>query len=604
MIAMAKPPTAKVLIIDDQPENIRVLMSALQGDYAVIAATNGPKAMELAMKSPQPDLILLDVMMPDVSGYQLCEQFKGSTLTRHIPVIFVTALSEADDEAKGFQHGGADYIVKPANPAVVRARVKSHLTIQKLTQQLQSINDLLEQNVAQRTIELNQALDEVRARTQDLHRALYTHALTGLPSRASLMETLQSLCNKPVTEQAPFVLLLMDLARFSLINNSLGHAIGDKVLLEVGKRLQTLLTDQDVLYQVGGDEFCVLSFAPQTENEIVDYVNAISDCLAQVIHVDGYEIFVHACVGIVQGGLHYTTATEILRDADTALQKVKAESVDGHYIFRSDFHEAALRRLDLESALNQALEKEEFVLFYQPIINLDTRRVDGFEALIRWQREGHGLVPPYLFIPCLEETGLIIPVGRWVMQTAIKQLAIWQQQFGRLTMSVNLAAPQFIHPNLLQDIDASLASAPLLNGTLKLEVTESGLLETKERTLAKFNQIRERDISISIDDFGTGYSSLSYLKQLPVDILKIDRCFVKDINDAGDNSEIARAIVSMGSALNMKIIAEGCETESQVRFLHQLGCQFCQGYFFGKPMSSAEATRWLQSAHTAVPQKY
>ena len=601
---MAKSPTAKVLIVDDQPENIRVLMSALQDDYAVIAATNATKATELAMTSPQPDLILLDVMMPDISGYQLCEQFKSSTLTQHIPVIFVTALSEAHDEAKGFQHGGADYIVKPANPAVVRARVKSHLTIRQLTQQLQSINDLLEQKVERRTVELNQALDEVRSRTQDLHLALYTHALTGLPSRVSLMETLQSLCDNPATEQAPFVLLLMNLARFSLINNSLGHAIGDKILVEVGKRLQNLLVNQDVLYQVGGDEFCVLSFAPQTEDEIVDYVNTIKDSLAQVVHVDGYEIFVHACVGVVQGGKHYTTATEVLRDADTALQKVKAEAIDGYYIFRSDFHEAALRRLDLESALNQALKKEEFVLFYQPIINLDTRQVDGFEALIRWQRSGHGLVPPYLFIPCLEETGLIIPVGRWVMQTAIKQLAIWQEHFGRLTMSVNLAAPQFIHPNLLQDIDASLASVSLLNGTLKLEVTESGLLETQERTLAKFNQIRDRDISISIDDFGTGYSSLSYLKQLPVDILKIDRCFIKDITETGDNSEIARAIVSMGAALNMSIIAEGCETESQVNFLHQLGCQFCQGYFFGKPMPAEEATRWLQSAHTEVTSNY
>ncbi|RZM77902.1 two-component system response regulator [Leptolyngbya iicbica] len=600
---MAKSPTAKILIVDDQPENIRVLMSALQDDYAVIAATNGTKAAELAMKSPQPDLILLDVMMPDVSGYQLCEQLKSAAATHHIPIIFVTALSEAHDEAKGFEYGGADFIVKPANPAVVRARVKSHLTIRQLTQQLQAINDLLEQKVAQRTIELNQALNEVKSRTQALHRALYTHALTGLPSRASLIATLQALCDKPAAEKRPFVLMLMNLVRFSLINNSLGHEIGDQVLKEIGQRLNQLVATQDVLYQVGGDEFCILSFAPQTEDEILKYANTISETLGQVVHVDGYEIVVHACVGIVQGDDHYATSTEILRDADTALQKAKAEVIDGHYIFRADFHEAAMRRLDLESALNQALEKEEFVLFYQPIINLETRQVDGFEALIRWQRAGHGLVPPNVFIPCLEETGLIIPVGRWVMQTAIQQLALWQQQFGRLTMSVNLAAPQFSHPNLLQDIDAAVASVSLLEGTLKLEVTESGLLETQERILAKFNQIRDRGISISIDDFGTGYSSLSYLQQLPVDILKIDRCFVKDITETGDNSEIARAVISMGAALNMSIIAEGCETETQVNFLHQLGCQFCQGYFFSKPMSAPDATQWLQDTYPELALK-
>jgi diguanylate cyclase (GGDEF)-like protein len=590
---MIKPNAAKILIVDDQPENIRVLMAALQENYAVIAATNAEKAAELATKSPQPDLILLDVMMPDMSGYRLCEQFKSEPTTQHIPVIFVTALSEAHDEAQGFQSGGADYIVKPAHPSVIRARVKSHLTIRQLTQQLQTINDLLEQKVAQRTIELNKALEEVRSRTQALHRALYTHALTGLPSRVSLMETLQSLCDRPAAKQIPFTLLLLNLVRFSLVNNSLGHAIGDQVLVEVGKRFQTLLGSKDVLYQVGGDEFCFLCFQRQDKDEILNYVQAISQTLARSIHVSGYEIFVHACIGIVEGGSQYTTATEILRDGDTALQKAKAEAIDGYYIFRQDFHEAALSRLDLESALNQALERQEFVLYYQPIVNLETRQTDGFEALIRWQRHGHGLVPPNVFIPCLEETGLIIPVGRWVMQEAIRQLSIWQKQFGYLTMSVNLAAPQFLHQNLLQDIDDALQATSLLEGTLKLEVTESGLLETQERTLEKFNQIRQRHIRISIDDFGTGYSSLSYLKQLPVDILKIDRCFVKDINEQGDNSEIARAIVSMGAALGMNIIAEGCETAGQVDFLQGLGCQYAQGYFFGRPMPADEAAHWL-----------
>lgn len=593
---MSKPAISKVLIVDDQPENIQVLMAALMDDYTVVAAKNGEKAIELATKSPQPDLILLDVLMPDISGYELCQRLKAKPETRQIPIIFVTALSEADDEAKGFQFGGADYIVKPAHPTVVKARVKSHLTITQLTKQLQAVNDLLEQKVHKRTIELNKALEELKLRTQALHRALYTHALTGLPSRTSLMETLQALCDKHPDKKTPFILVMLNLVRFSLVNNSLGHAIGDKVLIQVAERLKRVLYTNDILYQVGGDEFCFLSFYPQSESEIVDYVENIRNSLTKGIQVDGYEIFVHARIGVVKAEHHYKTAIEILRDGDIALQKVKAEAIDGYHIFEADFHDAAVRRLDLESALNRALENDEFVLFYQPIIDLETRAVDGFEALIRWRRPGHGLVPPNVFVPCLEETGLIVPVGRWVLREAIQQLAVWQQQFGDLSMSVNLAAPQFIHPNFLHDLDEALQLAALREGSLKLEVTESGLLETQERTLEKIHQIHQRGISISIDDFGTGYSSLSYLNRLPVDVLKIDRCFVKDLKDNGENSEIARAIVSMGAALGMSIIAEGCETEGQVNFLQRLGCQYAQGYFFGKPMPVDEATLWLKKA--------
>ncbi|MGF1458655.1 MAG: EAL domain-containing protein [Leptolyngbyaceae cyanobacterium] len=593
---MVNQPSSKILIVDDQPENLQVLMVALMHDYTVVAAKTADKAIELALKAPQPDLILLDVMMPDMSGYELCEHFKRQSETQHIPIIFVTALSEADDEAKGFRYGGADYIVKPAHPTVVKARVKSHLTIKRLNQQLQAINDVLEEKVEQRTIALNKALAEVKFRTQALHRALYTHALTGLPSRTSLMETLQSLCQKSADNQPPFVFVMLNLFRFSLINNSLGHAIGDRVLVEVAKRLQSNLYERDVLYQIGGDEFGLLSFAPQSDREIIEYVETLFASLSKGIRVDSYEVFVHARIGVVKGGPHYQTATEIFRDADTALQKAKGEAIDGYYLFQTDFHDAAIRRLDLESALNRAIELQEFVLFFQPIIDLATRRVNGFEALIRWDREGHGLVPPNVFIPCLEETGLIVPVGRWVLHEAIRQLAGWQQQFGYLTMSINLAAPQFTHPNLLDDLDAALAQASLMAGSVKLEVTESGLLEFQDNTLEKMHQIRQRGLSISIDDFGTGYSSLSYLKQLPVDVLKIDRCFVKDIKDDGGNSEIARAIVSMGAALGMSIIAEGCETTGQVNFLQSLGCQYAQGYFFGKPMPAEEATQWLAEA--------
>jgi diguanylate cyclase len=594
-------PESKILIVDDQPENIRVLIEALKEEYAVIAATNGAKARELACRHPQPDLILLDVVMPDISGYQLCAELKQNPATQHIPIIFVTALSDAEDEAKGFSFGGADYLIKPVNPTVMRARIKSHLIILRLTQQLQAINELLEQKVLTRTVELEQALKKIQQRTQELHRAVYTHALTGLPSRASLIESLQGLCDNFVGKQKPFTMIMLNFVRFSLINNSLGHELGDKVLTEIAQRFQSLLQEHDVLYQTGGNEFCFLTFQSKTEAEIAAYAERISTSLSNSVKVDGYEIFVHACMGIVTGSQNSQTAIEILRDGDTALQRAKAEGTEGYYIFQSDFHEAAIRRLDLENALNYAIKNKEFLLFYQPIINLSTNQVDGFEALIRWQRPNHGIVSPNIFIPCLEETGMIVPVGKWILQQAIQQLALWQAQFGFLSMSVNLAVRQLTHPNLLADLDSALQTASLYPGSLKIEVTESGLIETQEKTLEKIHAIRERGLRISIDDFGTGYSSLGYLKQLPIDILKIDRCFIKDIGANGKNSEIARAILYIGDALGLGIVAEGCETPEQVDFLRQLNCPYAQGYLFAKPMSSEDATHWLQSHRLEHP---
>jgi diguanylate cyclase len=390
-------------------------------------------------------------------------------------------------------------------------------------------------------------------------------------------------------------MIMLNFVRFSLINNSLGHELGDKVLTEIAQRFQSLLQEHDVLYQTGGNEFCFLTFQSKTEAEIAAYAERISTSLSNSVKVDGYEIFVHACMGIVTGSQNSQTAIEILRDGDTALQRAKAEGTEGYYIFQSDFHEAAIRRLDLENALNYAIKNKEFLLFYQPIINLSTNQVDGFEALIRWQRPSYGIVSPNIFIPCLEETGMIVPVGKWILQQAIQQLALWQARFGFLSMSVNLAVRQLTHPNLLADLDSALQTASLYPGSLKIEVTESGLIETQEKTLEKIHAIRERGLRISIDDFGTGYSSLGYLKQLPIDILKIDRCFIKDIGANGKNSEIARAILYIGDALGLGIVAEGCETPEQVDFLRQLNCPYAQGYLFAKPMSSEDATYWLQS---------
>ncbi len=578
----------KILIIDDSPETIQMMVEILKTSYSIIVATHGEKALQLAVKSPVPDLILLDIMMPDMDGYEVCRRLKANGNTQDIPVIFVTALGEVTDETKGFELGAADYIIKPISPAIVQARVKSHLMIRGLTRSLQFVNNEL--------INLNLFLEEkVQQRTKELRYAVYFNSLTGLPSRVSLLKDLDQACY--TLAQPPeqgLALLLLDCTRFSLINNSLGHGIGDKVLIAMAERFRNCLQSGESVYHLGEDDFGFLMRGIREETDVTSFANRILHTFAVSFQVESFEIFITARIGIVIGGAGYSQAVDIIRDGDTALQKAKADRTTGYYLFQGSLHDAALKRLRLENDLVIALKREEFLLHYQPIIDFKDNRIDAFEALVRWQNPQRGMVPPMEFISCLEETGLIVSVGMFIFRQACIQLREWQAVFKKeLSMSVNLAPRQLSHPGLLADIDRILEETGIDPKDLKLEVTESGLLETGTHTVDILSALRLRGIQISIDDFGTGYSSLSYLNLLPVDILKIDRAFVKDIGPQGEHSEIAQAIVSVGQALGKKIVAEGLETAEQVAHLKQLGCNFGQGYYFSRPLDAKKATELL-----------
>ncbi|MFE4104712.1 EAL domain-containing protein [Almyronema epifaneia] len=443
----------------------------------------------------------------------------------------------------------------------------------------------------------NAALEEqVEQRTQQLQQRILYDELTHLPSRSFLLQHIQQAildCQQGVCSQ--FALLYLDCDQFKLINSSLGHEVGDRLLVAIRDRLRSCLLPTDLLARVGEDEFCILRPAlpcPAAAESLA--LHCLSAFSAPFL-IGEYDMFVTACIGVAVSSPDYQRPQDILRDADTAMYKAKAKGKGCHQIFDQVMRRSTVQRLTLENDLQRALDREEFCVYYQPIIHLASQAVWGFEALVRWQHPTRGLVAPNEFIPCLEETGLIVPAGRQILRQACQQLQRWQQQgWNTLKLSANLSVRQFAHPLLLEEIDQVLAETGLDPDQLKLEITESAIMDNPESAITLIRELRSRQIQISIDDFGTGYSSLSYLQQLPVDSLKIDRSFINRIDQADKNSEIVQAINNLGHTLGMNVIAEGIETAAQLSHLQQLGCEYGQGFFFAKPLSNDAASRFLR----------
>ena len=572
----------KVLIVDDDPENIRVLMGILEEEYAVIAAINGNKAIELAAKVPHPDIILLDILLPDLDGYEVCSRLKANQATKDIPIIFITALGEITNEAKGFEVGAVDYIIKPVSPSIVKARVNNHLTVQRLYRELQTANSVLE--------------ERVRERTAQLQQMIFYDSLTQLPSRTALLQRIEEAIVQTKKKAGyGFALLTLDFHRFSLVNSSLGHEIGDRLLHKIGRHLKTFINQRNMVARMGGDTFGFFLDDVINVGEVRGLAEQILQSFNSSFWVEEYEIFVGASMGIaLSSSSESQTPLDLLRDVDTALQKAKSKGRGNYHVFDINMREAAKERLQLEIDLRRAIQKGQFLVYYQPIVDLKTSRVHSFEALVRWQHPTRGIVSPEKFIPCLEETGLITSLGLWLLEQACYQLALWQEQFQEsLDISVNLSPWQFSHPNLLQDIESIIIKTGINPLNLKLEVTESAIIEDIQKAISVIQALRNKNISICLDDFGTGYSSLSYLHKLPVDVLKIDRSFIKDMEINEENNELVKLIILLGHTLRMKVIAEGCENINQLSLLRDWGCEYAQGYFFSEALSQKDATELL-----------
>ena len=435
----------------------------------------------------------------------------------------------------------------------------------------------------------------IQAEEQLKHDALHD-GLTGLPNRSLLMERLDlALKRAKRSREFKFALLFLDLDNFKVVNDSLGHLVGDELLRAVGRQLTELIRETDLAARLGGDEFVILLEEIEEIEGVVRVAERILAVLSSPLQMAEREIFTSTSIGIVVGTSSYQHAEELLRDADLAMYRAKQSGPGRYALFDPAMHLQVLQRLHLETDLRKALENRELVLYYQPVINLETLVIQGFEALIRWQHPQWGLVSPGEFIPIAEETGLILTLGRWVLHTACQQLATWQAQFPNkpLRISVNLSVKQ-LQEMLLPQLEEVLTKYPLQDDSLVLEITESMLVQNVESTYDLLAEIKAKGIRLSLDDFGTGYSCLSYLHQLPVSDLKIDRSFVSPTEADARHQLIAESIIALSNLLELKVIAEGVETLPQLQWLKKLGCELGQGFLFSPPVPTAQATELLQ----------
>lgn len=642
--APARPLTdtpATILIVDDVPENLRLLsMTLARAGYDVRNAINGNLAM-MAITVDPPDLILLDISMPDIDGFEVCRQLKGELNTSEIPIIFITALGEALDKVTAFEVGGADYITKPFQIAEVLARVQHQLELRNLKNQLRTqnqklketlrqqqeaevyirkLNQDLEQRVVKRTQQLQSVNESLRqemnekqqAQTRLLHMAMYD-SLTGLANRNLLLEeleqTLSAVHQSPSKATDQTALLLVDCDRFAAINDTLGHSLGDQLLAEIANRIVGVVPHNSLVSRLGGDEFAVLA---QSSN-IHALVKTLQKAFAVPISLDGYEVTINPSIGIVITDARYQQAEHLLRDANQAMVSAKKQKAgDNWRIFEPEMRQRALRRLSLEAKMRRAIEQQEFQVYYQPIVALNqngTYPIVGFEALIRWPMETEGkFISPEELIPLAEETGMIVPLGDWVLETACQQLSQWHQTYTTsfpLFMCVNCSMHQFYSKQFTERVLNHLNQHQIQPQHFKIEITESIFMQDSQIVLESLSQLQERGIQVSIDDFGTGYSSLSYLRKLPINTLKIDRSFVEHLESEPESLGILEAIQNLAQAINVDSVAEGIETEYQARQLTQLGCSLGQGYWFSKPLDKEAAENFLsQNKSLGIASEY
>jgi diguanylate cyclase (GGDEF)-like protein len=466
---------------------------------------------------------------------------------------------------------------------VVVAQAFNHMV-----SQLRYTLETLEQRVEERTEELR-------------HQALHD-ALTGLPNRTLFTERLEQAVQRVnCYPDQLFAVLFIDLDRFKVVNDSLGHLVGDQLLLQIAQILQRHVRSRDTVARLGGDEFVILLEHIASLNDAIQVVERIQADMKAPFTLMGHTVFTSASLGIALASPHYTCSEDMLRDADNAMYRAKARGQSSSYaVFNTAMHESAIQLFELETSLRQALERSDFLLYYQPIVSLATRQLLGFEALVRWQHPQRGLIAPDIFIPLAEETGLIIPLSQWIFETACRQMAHWCRQIPLargLKISLNVAAAQFEQPEFPAYLQAMLDRTALPPVHVNLEVTESLLLNHVAGVLATLSTLQRQGIEISIDDFGTGYSSLSYLKQFSINTLKIDRSFVENIDVDHDDVSIVKAIIQMAHSLGMRVIAEGVETEFQTLRLQELGCDAIQGYWVSHPLTADQAATLIHSPY-------
>ncbi|MGB8400276.1 putative bifunctional diguanylate cyclase/phosphodiesterase [Bradyrhizobium sp.] len=596
----------RLLIVDDIGDNRSVLTRRFQRrGFEVVEAESGLAAIELINKEPF-DLVLLDVMMPGIDGIETLRRIRSQKSPSALPVIMVTAKSESDNIVDALDLGANDYVTKPVDFAVALARVNTQISRKRAEQHVLAMNDELrranedlERRVEERTkrlIDANQRLkveiadrEESQARSQYL---AYHDSLTGLGNRLLFKEQLEEALNDVAVMPHPLSVLFLDLDGFKAINDTLGHSIGDQLLKSVATKLRDLLRQTDRIARLGGDEFAILQMSASQPSSSIALAEKIIEVVGLPCSIDGHEVTVGASVGIAIARAGEMNTENFLKSADLAMYGAKSDGRGTYRMFDPEMDMAVQARRALERDMRTALAQDGFRLFYQPLINVQTKQVTAFEALMRWQHPERGVVPPSEFIPVAEEMGLIVQLGEWALRQACAEAMQWPDG---ICVSVNLSPLQFAKGNLVSTVLHALASTGLPATRLELEITESVLLEKSERNIAILNQLRDLGVRISMDDFGTGYSSIGYLRSFPFDKIKIDQSFVRDLLVDEGSLAIVRAIAGLGVSFGMTTTAEGVETEEQMQCLNREGCIEVQGYLYSRPVPAGEIVRLLDS---------
>lgn len=586
-----------ILLVDDEEDIGAALARLLRRDgYRILRAKSGQEALALLTEN-EVGVVISDQRMPEMTGVEFLTQVKE--LYPHTIRIVLSGYADLDAVMDAINRGAIyKFFNKPWDNEALRAEVleafRHHeLILEKehLVKEIESANNML----AQVNLEWEAAVEH---RDREIERISHYHPLTNLPNRQLFFDRLEQDLAHAQRDNRLVAIMLINLDRFKQINDSLGHPIGDAVLQLVAERLKRQARAGDTVAHLGGDEFGFVLPDMTSARATADIAQKLIDSFVhEPISVGDSELFASICVGISLYPLDGVDANTLLKNADAALHHAKDEGRGSFQYYATQMNASARLRLSMETELHRALSREEFVLHYQPKVDLNDGKIIGMEALLRWQSPDRGLVAPGEFIPLLEETGLILPVGEWVLRAACKQARAWQQLgLPAIRVAVNISALQFRQLDLagvIQEIFKENNLDPHL-GMLEFELTESLLMKNTDGTIATLNMLHDLGIQFSIDDFGTGYSSLSYLKRFPISALKIDQSFVRDISRNGDDAAIVNAIIALGHSLGMNVIAEGVETVEQLDYLRTMKCDEIQGYLFSRPVPGEEMTRLLQ----------